>query len=805
VSSDPRENLGGARASGVLARFKQFNTKFILVTGVSVLLGASLNMLVARQGINKLSGEATREIEAGLNVANHEYLTNHLRDTVQHVNSSFQHAIADLEIVSDIGQTVIDRDQDLGTMHEALAALPYFKDRFTYKPPGKYKDSKGNEIDGGGWVQNNGDEPAVITAWGYMQKDGEILPESKAAIDRSAYLDLVLPSFVHRGADKLQIYVLGPPEQPFLRFSPYVDIGSVFDETSAGHNKENFYKFFYPGLIPSWLGWLNEPSGIASRKDLVTIFPPYTDAGGGGLIMTIFYPLWTKDRKNIGGAFALDLTLDQIIKYVKDVKLAETGFAFLAQANGNVVAVNDEGLKKLGLQTKADKQGLSLLQRFLKESTEPHVAAIQMPKDDKVQFLEEIQIHGDTHVVVLKQLSTFQTLAEGKITPENWTLGFVVPKKEIYASLYKAQAAINGSRTSIQTSQAVISLGSILVLIAGVFLVSRKMTGALVTLSEGASRMRQGDYSVRVEVTSEDEIGQLTGAFNEMAAEIQAHTANLEGLVKARTKDLEEANKEIMSLNAQLAQENLRLGAELNVARQLQLMVLPAAQELKEIKDLDIAGYMSPADEVGGDYYDVLRGNGVIKIGIGDVTGHGLESGVLMLMVQTAVRTLLASNETDPQRFLGIVNKVIYQNIQRISSDKNLTLSLMDYSDGKLMLTGQHEEVIVVRAATGELERVDTTGLGLPVGMDEDITDFLSNTEIDLQSGDVVVLFTDGVTEAERPDQAQYGVERLCEVILENHKKTSQEIKDAIIDDVMAHIGTNKVYDDITVLVIKRL
>ena len=100
---------------------------------------------------------------------------------------------------------------------------------------------------------------------------------------------------------------------------------------------------------------------------------------------------------------------------------------------------------------------------------------------------------------------------------------------------------------------------------------------------------------------------------------------------------------------------------------------------------------------------------------------------------------------------------------------------------------------------------MDTTELGLPVGMDEDITAFLANTEIAVESGDVVVLFTDGVTEAERNDTSQYGVERLCRIVTQHHSKTSQEIKDAIIDDVMAHIGTNKVYDDITVLVIKRL
>nr|WP_240806869.1 SpoIIE family protein phosphatase [Polyangium spumosum] len=788
----------------MLARFKKFNTKFLLVTGVSVLLGAILNMLVARQGIHKLSLEATREIEAGLNIAYRESLTNHLVDTSQHVNSSFQHAIADIEVVSDIAQTVADRGEDMNGIHATISGMPYFKDRFTFTPAFQRKDKDGKEQPAGGWLQNDAAEPAVISAWGYMQKDGAIVPEAQAAIERSAYLDLIMPAFTRHGAPKLQIYMVGPPALPFVRLAPYADLGKVFDELYPGHNATNFYEFFYAGLVPSWETWIKEPGGVKARKNYVTIFPPYMDAGGGGLIMTIFHPVWSKDRTGIEGAFGVDLTLETLITYIKDVKLAETGFAFLAQANGNVVAVNDEGVKKLGLKTKADKQGLELLQRFLKDSTEPQVAAIALPSDGAVHYREDVQIGGQPHIMVLKQLTTFQTLADGKIAPENWTLGFVVPKKEIYASLFKAQDAIETSRTSIVASQAFVSFGSILVLMAGVFLVSRKMTGTLVALSEGATRMRQGDYAVRVHVTSEDEIGQLTGAFNEMAAEIQAHTNNLEQLVKARTGELEDANKEIMSLNAQLAQENLRLGAELNVARQLQLMVLPPAQELQEIKDLDIAGYMSPADEVGGDYYDVLRGNGVIKIGIGDVTGHGLESGVLMLMVQTAVRTLLASNETDPMRFLGIVNKVIYQNIQRISSDKNLTLSLMDYSDGKLRLTGQHEEVIVVRVS-GELERVDTTGLGLPVGMDEDITEFLANMEIALESGDVVVLFTDGVTEAERTDTAQYGVERLCEVIAQHHKKTSQEIKDAIIEDLMSHIGTNKVYDDITVLVIKRL
>jgi sigma-B regulation protein RsbU (phosphoserine phosphatase) len=338
----------------------------------------------------------------------------------------------------------------------------------------------------------------------------------------------------------------------------------------------------------------------------------------------------------------------------------------------------------------------------------------------------------------------------------------------------------------------------------GVYLVSRKMTGALVALSTGATRMREGDYGVRIDVNSADEIGQLGVAFNDMASEIEAYTNNLEELVGERTQALEKANQEISELNAKLAQENIRLGAELNVARQLQLMVLPAPTELQEIPGLDIAGYMAPADEVGGDYYDVLRSDGMVKIGIGDVTGHGLESGVLMLMVQTAVRTLLASNERDPKKFLNIVNKVIYQNIQRIRSDKNLSLTLLDYSDGALQLTGQHEDLIIVRK-DGSLDRVETMGLGLPIGIELDISDFISSIEVKLEPGDVVTLFSDGITEAEDSSEEQYGIDRLCQVISRNHQRTSKEIKDAIIEDVLAHVGYNKIHDDITVLVIKRV
>lgn len=254
--------------------------------------------------------------------------------------------------------------------------------------------------------------------------------------------------------------------------------------------------------------------------------------------------------------------------------------------------------------------------------------------------------------------------------------------------------------------------------------------------------------------------------------------------------------------NEKLREENLRMGAELDIVQQIQQMLLPKPSELK-IEGLDIAGYMEPADEVGGDYYDVLNIDGIVTLGIGDVTGHGLESGILTLMTQTAVRTLKEIREDDPVRFLDTINRAIYKNVQRMNSNKNLTLAVLNYADGKVSISGQHEETIVVRKG-GHIERIDTMDLGFPIGLDNNITDLINYTSVELHPDDGIVLYTDGITEAMDINNKQYGLERLCETIAQNWQRSASEIKQAVIDDVRRHIGKQKVFDDITLLVLKQ-
>jgi serine phosphatase RsbU (regulator of sigma subunit) len=361
-----------------------------------------------------------------------------------------------------------------------------------------------------------------------------------------------------------------------------------------------------------------------------------------------------------------------------------------------------------------------------------------------------------------------------------------------------------------------------ILLIVAIFLTSivitrRSIARPLSQLQQSATRIAGGDLEAEINTSSSDEIGllardlkamresikRLFGEIRHSNAQLEEANYTLESRVTERTEQLAQANAEITSLNEQLKAENLRLGAELDVTRKIQRMLLPTEAELRQIEELDIACYMEPADEVGGDYYDVLQHQGRIKIGIGDVTGHGLESGVVMVMTQAVVRALLTIGETDPVRFLDTVNRALYGNVQRMGTDKNLTLSLLDYAAGQVRLSGQHEEMIVVRQ-DGAVELVDTIDLGFPIGLAVEIAEFIDQTTVALQPGDGVVLYTDGITEAENGAGEHYSLERLCGVLSQHWAQSAEAIKGAVVADVQRHIGTQHVYDDITLVVVKR-
>jgi serine phosphatase RsbU (regulator of sigma subunit) len=359
-------------------------------------------------------------------------------------------------------------------------------------------------------------------------------------------------------------------------------------------------------------------------------------------------------------------------------------------------------------------------------------------------------------------------------------------------------------------------------LILAIFLTSigitrRYIARPLATLQRSATLIAHGDLDAAIVIDRRDEIGRLgedlqvmrealkgsVGALRESNAQLAEYSRTLEQRVRERTAQLAQANAAITALNARLQADNVRLSADLDLLRQMQLLILPKPDELHAIADLDIAGFMEPAAEVGGDYYDVLHTDGVTTIGIGDVTGHGLESCILMVMTQTAVRTLQEGHEQDPVRFLTTLNRTLYKNVQRMQSEKNLTLVLLTYAAGTVSISGQHEQALIVRRG-GQVERINTLALGFPIALDADIADCIGRTRVQLAPGDGVVLYTDGITEARDMRKEQYGLERLCGVVSAHWHQSAEEVKEAVIEAVRQHIGAQKIFDDMSLLVLKQ-
>ena len=771
---------------------RSFRAKFVLVVGGAVLFDLLVSGGLALWNVQRLSRDATAEVGQGLERANQDYIRSYAETTAARVNLLLAQVHSDVGTLAGVLQAQIDHPAREAQIGEAMV-------RGAPEAVNVVYDEKGR------WAQNRPGPLSVVSVWGYLlDSNHKPLPKVEAEIENSAVLDLVAPSLLANGQSKLQMYYIGPRERPIFRTAPYTNQAQTFDRLYPGHNEADFWTFFFPGLYESWQQWAQDP-GLRPVNNDITQTAPYTDAITGKLIVSFFRPLWTGDHKGVAGAAGADITLDQLAEIVENVKVADNGFGFLTMSDGNVVAINPVGEKVIGLRSSsaANSEGVTGLDRSLRRSAQPQIAQLPLDQDGSLQHIM-LDEDGEKvpYLVVLKQLQPTNLWGSGPVGRETMSLGIVVPEREIYASLFAAQAKITEATNRILVYQILALLVSLLFVISAVFAISKRITGGISALAGAAKRIQVKDYSVRVDIPTRDEVGEAGAAFNRMAEQISFHTENLEQLVEDRTREIEEANLQISALNTQLRSENLRLGAELAVARRIQMMVLPKAGELQEITDMEIAAYMRPADEVGGDYYDVLKDGERLKIGIGDVTGHGLESGVLMLMVQSVARALQEAGDMDPSQFLNSVNRAIYKNIVRTNTNKHLSLAFLDYEKGRLTLSGQHEELIVVRKL-GLVERIDTLDLGLPIGLEADISAFVATREIAFGHGDMIILHTDGVTEAENCDGELFGIERLCESARQRYGRSAEDVKLGIIEDLMAHIGTHKIHDDITLVVMK--
>jgi len=283
---------------------------------------------------------------------------------------------------------------------------------------------------------------------------------------------------------------------------------------------------------------------------------------------------------------------------------------------------------------------------------------------------------------------------------------------------------------------------------------------------------REKDYTLRVDKIANDEVGLLIDGFNEMLGEI-------------RTRDAE-------------IQERHR--KEMALARTIQTSVLPRSFELP---GYDISAIMMPAEEVGGDFYEFRRVNGGAWIGVGDVTGHGVTSGLIMMMAQSMFTMLCEQGDghVTPSRFLSLLNRAMFYNLKsRLDQDKFMTMVVARIENAHMVYAGAHTDLLIFRSDAGRVERFPTDGLWL--GVTDDIESLTTDRRVDLDHGDVALFHTDGVTEARNRSGECFDIDRLETQLATLHREPASTIVTSIAQAAWSWAGTPK--DDVSLMAIKR-
>ena len=241
------------------------------------------------------------------------------------------------------------------------------------------------------------------------------------------------------------------------------------------------------------------------------------------------------------------------------------------------------------------------------------------------------------------------------------------------------------------------------------------------------------------------------------------------------------------------------LWSEMEIAKRIQTALLP---ERKDFSGFEIAATMLPAKEVGGDYYDIIETpTGERWIAIGDVSGHGVDSGLVMMMAQTSLlSTVNECSQAKPSQVLGSVNSVLRENISRLGSDYYMTMTVIHLNGGSMTVAGKHQDILVHRSKLNRTEVVTTNGTWL--GVADKIEEHLEDVAVEIQEGDLVLLFTDGITEASNEEGLMYGQIRLEQAFNRYADLPVGKLLDKIVEQVA--FFQEEQDDDMTLIVLKR-
>jgi sigma-B regulation protein RsbU (phosphoserine phosphatase) len=329
---------------------------------------------------------------------------------------------------------------------------------------------------------------------------------------------------------------------------------------------------------------------------------------------------------------------------------------------------------------------------------------------------------------------------------------------------------VETSQTSLQIFIVIAVLLAIVVLVSIIIGVSmtRTITGAVHNIYEATLRVGRGDFSHRIPVKGRDQLAAVGNSFNAMSE-------RLEQLV-------------------QVAKEKERLQSELAIASEVQNQLFP--RSTPAMRTIQLTGSCQPARSVSGDYYDYLcLPNGNLALAIGDVAGKGISAALLMASIQSIMRTQLAQGPAMPGNMVAQLNRQLYSST---SPEKYATFFFGIYDEHSRNLTytnAGHLPPLLVRGS--EVEPLQVTGT--VVGLFPALT--YGEESISLYSSDLLIAYTDGITEPENAYGEEYGEERLTETVLLHRNAEPCEIVAKVMESVKHWSGAPELPDDMTVVI----
>ena len=287
------------------------------------------------------------------------------------------------------------------------------------------------------------------------------------------------------------------------------------------------------------------------------------------------------------------------------------------------------------------------------------------------------------------------------------------------------------------------------------------------------------------------EFSSIEYAMMEMAWEIDEHRKNLELKVQERTEELEKAMNSLKLRDEQIQKQ-------LDMASVIQRSILPT--RIDDWNELKFSVRYNAMEKIGGDFYDVfqLKDN---KIGImmSDVSGHGIPAALITAMAKISFGNA-GSLHDSPRRIFQEVNKTI---IDHMKTQDYLTCFMVAIDDDYNVTysNASHQKAIILRGETGEIEYLDTNGLF--IGALEEARDTYEEKNARLEYGDRLILYTDGIPEAQNNARQEYSHERFEKNITKSSGLHGDDFADALLDDVKEFTGDIGAIDDISLLVIE--